>query len=162
MNDIPGHSRLSLEKQWNSSGQRSRLSSRMDCLFNGNLTRKLLSVHIGNKGYLTTVFCVSKLTPSRFALCDGLQVKWEHLSENNLRSRENKRDIGYLKSFACPSWLLQQWYIYIYILVCMLYSIQWVYCTTWPAVARAGETSTYSRQIVYIPANWNHINNCFG
>ena len=37
--------------------------------------------------------------------------------------------------------------------------IQWVYCTTWPAVARAGEASTYSRRIAYIPANSNHINN---
>ena len=37
--------------------------------------------------------------------------------------------------------------------------IQWVYCTTWPAVARADEPSTYSRRIAYIPANSNHINN---
>ena len=39
--------------------------------------------------------------------------------------------------------------------------IQWVYCTTWPAVARAGEASTYSRRIAYIPANSNHIKNYF-
>ena len=35
--------------------------------------------------------------------------------------------------------------------------IQWVYCTTWPAVARAGEASTYSRRIAYIPANSSNI-----
>ena len=35
--------------------------------------------------------------------------------------------------------------------------VQWVYCTTWPAVARAGEASTYSRWIAYIPANSNKI-----
>ena len=39
--------------------------------------------------------------------------------------------------------------------------IQWIYRTTWPAVARAGEASTYSRRIAYIPAHSNHINNFF-
>ena len=29
----------------------------------------------------------------------------------------------------------------------------------WPAVARAGEASTYSRRIAYIPENSHHINN---
>ena len=43
--------------------------------------------------------------------------------------------------------------------ICRL--LQCVYCTTWPAVARAGEASTYSRRIAHIPANSNHINNFF-
>ena len=37
--------------------------------------------------------------------------------------------------------------------------LKWVYCTTWPTVARASQASTYSRRIAYIPANSNHINN---
>ena len=48
-------------------------------------------------------------------------------------------------------------YIYIYIYI----YTQWVYCKTWPAVAHAGEVTTYSRRIAYIPANSNHINNFF-